>query len=216
MRRKIMIMAGLVGLLPAAAIAFAPASGPIIKDRPPLPDLPLRVPAAAGTSWTAPAAMAGEAPRFDTRDYRRAPVASPAPEPRSAGRGGPLEPLSDYGSDDMVGGVRRAYNGVDEYPYAFDDRFSPEQRDADYPERVERYGDRDGGYDRNYPYERPYRGGSNAGGNGYAPGGYIVTETVTTTTKPSTVSDGRYDDAEPAPRRYVAPRRRGKLVRRAR
>lgn len=84
------------------------------------------------------------------------------------------------------------------------------QRDRDYAwsDRFDREDDGDLAYDRDYPYEHPYGGEGlgdygYGGHGGYGFGGYTVTETVTTTTGPSTV---RYVDA-PAKKRYTKVKR---------
>lgn len=101
--------------------------------------------------------------------------------------------------------------------YVGDGEFRTQDRDYALAERLEREGSGRLAYDRDYPYDAPYRGQGrsdqgrsaegydddgyddrdyaegnhgNAGygyGSGYRPGYVMVTETVTTTTSPSTV-----------------------------
>lgn len=112
--------------------------------------------------------------------------------------------------------------------YVGDGDYRPRYRDYAWSDRFDRDDDGELAYDRGYPYDHRY-GGEGRGGpeglgdddrggygdasygrygqgySGYGFGGYTVTETVTTTTGPSTV---HYVDA-PAPRkRYVKTKRR--------
>ena len=68
--------------------------------------------------------------------------------------------------------------------------FRPEDRDADYPDRLVRDGDRALAYDRDYPFQYRY-GGEGAydsyDGDAYGSGRHTMTEMIVTTTEPSTV-----------------------------
>lgn len=113
--------------------------------------------------------------------------------------------------------------------YVGDGDYRPRYRDYAWSDRFERDGNDELAYDRDYPYDHRY-GGEGRGGpegrdehdygrggygdssygrygqgySGYGFGGYTVTETVTTTTGPSTV---HYVDA-PAKKRYAKVKRR--------
>lgn len=164
MRKFLLALAGAAALIPAVAHA----RGPIVNDVPyPIPDVRIRPPASVMD-------------RFDRHDYR----------------GGVVIDDDGYGGEYIYGAPYQRYS------------FRPEDRDADYPDRVVRDGGRDLAYDRDYPFEYRYGGEGACGADGrncrddrysdedsyafyeddaYGSGGYTVTETIITTTEPSTV-----------------------------
>lgn len=106
--------------------------------------------------------------------------------------------------------------------YVGDGDYRPSDHDYAWSDRFDRDADGDLAYDRDYPYDHPYGGegrggyeghedggyaghGGYGGHRGYGFGGYTVTETVTTTTGPSTV---RYVDAPAHKKRYTKVKRR--------
>ena len=198
------LAAGIAALLPAAGAAQGPLINqgqrpiPDVRIRPPLPPAPARPlpPPRAGTSWEAPVADESFERRDGGREFLPGGVGGPAPE-------------DDYGGDADVYGLTE--------PDFYDD-LDREAREADWEERFNRRGERDIAYDRDYPYDAPYGGRAYGYMPGYVPGyvpSYTVIETVVTTTEPSvTRRVVREDRRAGSGRRYVAPRRATKLVRR--
>ena len=155
--------------------------------------------AIAGVAALIPATASAQRPIVNDGSY-------PIPDVRIRP---PANVMDRFDRRDYRGGVASGDYGYNDYGAPYQRyRFHPEDRDADYPERVVRDGDRELAYDRDYPFEYRYGGegacgpgGANCrddpyydedayasyGRDAYGSGGYTVTETIVTTMEPSTI-----------------------------
>lgn len=177
-------MLGIFASVAALAPAGAAPRSQIVRNAPdPLPDVRIHRPDSAGTSWNAPA-DADVSPRWDTRRYDRE---------------------DDLGPDGFDGGYYDP--AIPYYDGSTDEDFRHERADARYPERLERDEAGDLDYDRDYPYDYAY--GAEGARARYGARGYVMTETITTTTTPTVTRRTYYD----APVSMYAPKRHRKLRR---